>query len=284
MADGDEQRGAPAPAARQPGTAALRAVGTAHGARREEREMRVAVAGGTGVVGRYVVASLAALGHEPVVLARSAGVDVLTGGGLDAALESVAAVIDVTNVKTTSRRAAVGFFDTAGRTLLAAEMRAGVQHHVALSIVGADRVRMGYYEGKVRQEQLVAAGRVPWTLLRATQFHEFAAQVVDAVPGPIAVVPKMRSQPVAAREAAAVLAELAVGPPLGRAPELAGPRMEDVPDMARRLLRARGSRRPVLALPLPGAAGRAVAEGALLPTSPGARARQTFTEWLAEER
>jgi uncharacterized protein YbjT (DUF2867 family) len=245
--------------------------------------MRVAVAGGTGLTGRQVVESLTARGHEPVVIARSRGVDLVTGKGLDEALVGVDAVIDVSDVRTTSRKAAEAFFEAAGRNLLAAGERAGVRHHVALSIVGVDRLDMGYYQGKVRQEQLLKAGPVPWTVLRATQFHEFAGQVLALVPGPVAPVPKMRSQPVAVREVAAALVGLAVGPPQGTAPELAGPQEEFMPDLARRLLRARGSRRRVLPLRMPGATGRAMAGGALLPTGPGPRGEQTFAQWLTEQ-
>lgn len=243
--------------------------------------MRVAVAGGTGLTGRHVVRALAARGHEPVVVARSRGADLLSGEGLDDALAAVDAVIDVSDLKTVRRRSAVRFFETAGRHLLAAEERAGVRHHVSLSIVGVDRVDWGYYEGKRRQEDLVRAGAVPWTVLRATQFHEFPAQLLARVPGPVAPVPRMRVQPVAVREVAVVLAELATGPVLGDAPELAGPREESVPDMARRLLSARGSHRLVVPVRLPGAAGRAMADGALLPAGAGPRAAQSFHAWLA---
>ncbi|WP_329129354.1 NAD(P)H-binding protein [Streptomyces sp. NBC_01476] len=243
--------------------------------------MRVAVAGGTGLTGRQVAGILAGQGHQPVVLARSKGVDLLTGGGLEEALAGVDTVVDVSNITTTSRKAAEGFFEAAGRNLLAAGEKAGVSHLVTLSIVGVDRVGLGYYQGKLRQEEIVRAGAVPWTVLRATQFHEFADQVLALVPGPVAVVPRMRSQPVAVREVAAALAELAVGPPLGMAPELAGPREEYLPDMARRLLRARGLRRRVLAVRMPGRVGRAMAGGALLPAGPGPRGEQTYQEWLA---
>lgn len=244
--------------------------------------MRVAVAGGTGLTGRQVVEALTARGHEPVVMARSEGVDLVTGAGLDKALASVEAVIDVSNTVTVNRRKAVAFFEAAGRNLLAAEAAAGVRHHVTLSIVGIDRVGLGYYAGKLRQEELVTAGPVPWTVLRATQFHEFADQVLGLVPGPVALVPRMRSQPVAVREVAVALAELAVGPPVGTAPELAGPRVEEMDDMARRLLFTRGSRRRVVSPRLPGTTGKAMAGGALLPTGPGMRGVQTFAQWLAD--
>ena len=241
---------------------------------------RVAVAGGTGVVGRHVVAALAAAGCEPVVLARSAGIDLVRGAGLDDALRGVGAVVDVSNVATQRRSAAVGFFTAATSALLAAGARAGVRHHVLLSIVGVDRVDTGYYAGKRAQEELVLAGDVPATVLRATQFHEFAEQVLAIVGGPVAPVPRMRVQPVAAREVGAHLAELVLGPPRGQAPELAGPEVHELSDLVRRLLRARGSRRRVLPLQGPTAASRAAVGGALLPTGPGPRGLQTFDAWL----
>ena len=245
--------------------------------------MRVAVAGGTGAAGAYVVKALTEKGHEPVVMARSRGIDLLTGKGLAEALAGADAVIDTANVTTTSRRKARAFFETAGRNLLAAEREAGVRHHVTLSIVGMERVRYGYYDGKLLQEQLVRDGGVPWTVLRATQFHEFPGQLLARIPGPLAVMPQMRSQPVAVREVAEHLVELVAGPPLGMAPEMAGPQVEEMPDLARRLLRARGSSRRVWAPRMPGAAGRAMAEGALLPDGPGPRGTLTFDQWLASD-
>ncbi|MGJ6963760.1 SDR family oxidoreductase [Streptosporangium sp. G11] len=243
--------------------------------------MRVAVAGGTGLVGRYVVDELAAAGQEPVVLARSRGVDLVTGAGLDAAMAGVEAVVDVSNVTTTSGRKALSFFDSVGRNLLNAGERTGVKHHVALSIVGVDRVGSGYYQGKIHQEEVVRGGRTPWTVLRATQFHEFAQQVLDRVPKPLAVVPRMRTQPIAAREVARHLAGLVLSPAQGMAPELAGPRVEQLADMVRRLLRARHQRRLLLPVKLPGATGVAMTGDGQLPTGPGPRGSQTFDEWLA---
>ncbi|WP_328494747.1 NAD(P)H-binding protein [Streptomyces sp. NBC_00414] len=245
--------------------------------------MRVAVAGGTGLVGGHVVEELTAAGHEPVVLARSRGVDLVTGAGLDAVMTGVEAVVDVSNLQTTGAGKSIAFFENVSRNLLDAGARVGVRHHVVLSIVGLERVGFGYYQGKLRQEETVAkSGAVPWTVLRATQFHEFPAQVLDRVPGPLAVVPRMRTQPVAAREVARHLVELVLGPPQGMAPELAGPRVEELVDMARQLVRARGRRRLLLPVKMPGRAGTAMVEGGNLPTGPGARGSQTFDEWLAE--
>lgn len=247
---------------------------------KQEPGMRVAVAGGTGLVGRHVVEELTAAGHHPVVLARSTGVDLVTGTGLDAALAGVDAVVDVTNVTTTSAKKAIAFFDRVAHTLQDAGEQAGVRHHVLLSIVGIDRVGLGYYQGKLRQEDVLKSGRTPWTVLRATQFHEFAQQTLDRVPGPLAVVPRMRSQPVAAREVAHHLVRLVSAPARGMAPELAGPRVEQVVDMTGRLLRARHQRRLLLPVKMPGATGTAMTGDGLLPTGPGPRGSQTFDEWL----
>ncbi len=239
--------------------------------------MKVAVAGGTGLTGRHVIEVLSAAGHQPVVLARSAGIDLVTGAGLDAALSGVDVTIDVSNVTTMKRAVAVDFFERAGRHLLGAAARAGVRHHVALSIVGIDRVSNGYYQGKLRQEEIVRGGSVPWTVLRATQFHEFAEQFLERVPGPVAVVPRLVVQPVAVREVAEALVATALGEPQKDAPDLAGPRVESLADMARRLVRT-GTvrRRPVVPLWLPGP----MAHGGLLPTGPGPRGTQTFEQWL----
>ena len=171
--------------------------------------MRIVVAGGTGWIGRLVTEQLEADGDTAVVLARSTGVDLTTGAGLDAALDGADAVIDVSNIITFSRSKSVGFFEAATGHLLAAGQRAGVGHHVVLSIVGVDRVDLGYYFGKRRQEELVLSGTVPASVLRATQFHEFASQMLCRSRGPFVVAPKMPCEPVAGREVAAALVKLA---------------------------------------------------------------------------
>ncbi len=240
--------------------------------------MRIAVAGGTGLVGRLVVAELTRRGHQPVVLSRVNGVDIVTGTGVAAALDGADTVIDVSNVATTLRRRSIAFFDLGTRNLLAAGNAAGVRHHVALSIVGIDRVDLGYYAGKRRQEELVlAAGN--GSVLRATQFHEFAGQLLERG-GPVALIPRLRCQPVSAAEVAPALIELALGGPAALVPELAGPEVLELPEMARRLVRATKSRRIVVPVPVPG--GKAAATGGLLPTAPGPRGVQTYDEWLAK--
>lgn len=241
--------------------------------------MKIAVAGGTGVVGRHAVAAVRAAGHEAVVLARSTGVDLATGAGLIKALDGTDAVIDTSNVTTSSRKKAVAYFVAATRNLVDAAAKTGTGHIVALSIVGIDRVPIGYYAGKLRQEGVLGESDVPYSILRATQFHEFAGQVLDRIPGPVAVVPKMRMQPVAAAEVGRALAELAADTPTPMI-QLAGPREESLPDLARRLLRVRGSRRPVVPVRLPGKGGKAMATGGNLPTGEYRRGVQTFEEWL----
>ena len=245
--------------------------------------MRIAVAGGTGLIGRMVVEAVREQGHTPVVIARSAGADLTTGAGLDELLAGADVIIDVSNVTTRSRSTSIGFFEAATGNLLRSAQRAGVTHHVALSIVGCDRVDLGYYAGKVRQEQLVLAGPVPATVLRATQFHEFAGQLLGTAIGVVVPVPRMRSQPIAAREVAQALVEIAAGRPLGQAPDLAGPAVLSMVDMVRRLVRVRRLRKLVLPVPVPGATGRALVRGGLLPLGPGPRGVQTFAEWLATQ-
>lgn len=246
--------------------------------------MRIAVAGGTGVVGRQAVSAARERGHEVVVLSRGTGQDLTTGSGLDEALAGVDAVIDCSNVVTLSAKRSTAFFEAVTRNLLAAEERAGVGHHVLLSIVGIDRIDgYGYYAGKRRQEEVALAGPVPATVLRATQFHEFPGQVMAAVQGPVAYVPKMRTQPVAASEVGAHLVDLAEAAPQGRAPEIAGPEVHELPDLARRLLDATGSRRRLVSTRFPGKAGRHFEAGASLPQQDGPRGRITFAEWLRSQ-
>lgn len=244
--------------------------------------MKIAVAGGTGTVGSVLVTQLKMAGHEPVVLARATGVDLLTGAGLEHQLDGVEAVVDVTSVGTTSAKVATEFFTTTTKNLLAAEYAAGVRHHVLLSIVGIDVTPFGYYVGKVAQEEAVEDGKVPFTIVRATQFHEFAAQMIErSSVGPFVVVPQMKSAPIAAREVAAALVRIAAGVPQGRVGDLRGPTVESVPSMTRRLLRQRGSHRPVLTVPLPGKAGSAMRSGALIPADPGTVGVQSYADWLA---
>jgi uncharacterized protein YbjT (DUF2867 family) len=244
--------------------------------------VRIAVIGGTGLVGRHAVDALARDGHEPVVAARSRGVDLSTGEGLGEALAGADAAIDATNAHADDAGEARRAFGAMTERLLEAEARAGVRHHVLLSILGVDRVEgNAHYAGKRRQEELVERGPVPYTILRAAQFHEFAEMVVDwTIRDGVARIPPLLVQPVAAADAARALAEAAAGPPQGRAPDLAGPRPEDLVDMARRALAARG-RDVVLAPTWRGGLFGVEMAGEVLLAGPGARlASTTFDQWL----
>ncbi|MGX2998853.1 SDR family oxidoreductase [Streptomyces sp. JNUCC 64] len=246
--------------------------------------MRIAVAGATGNIGSLTATALTGAGHEVVRISRSLGVDLTTGEGLDAALAGADAVVDTTNCAATDPDEAREYFGTTTRNLLAAGERAGVRHHVLLSIVGIDRVGgNAHYAGKREQERLVAEGPVPWTIVPATQFHDFAAMVTGWTErdGAAPIAPLL-VQPVAPADVAAVLAELAPGPARGRYRDVAGPDPQDLVDMARRTNDARG--RTVRLVPTWSSLfGPEMAGEVLLPRGDVRIAPTTFDEWLKEQ-
>lgn len=248
--------------------------------------MNIAVVGGTGLIGRQVVERLTAGGHGVSSLSRASGVELVSGTGLDAALAGVDTVIDVSNIGTINRTKAVRFFSTAAANLSAAAGRAGAGRIVVLSIVGVDRIPFGYYEGKLAQESVLREGSVPTTVLRATQFHEFADQNLGRVPGPFAMIPRMRMRPVASSEVADELVRLAtVRDASARADpivELAGPETLELVHVARRVSKARRMRKLVIPMTLPGAAGRLMATGALLPQGDHLTGELVFDDWLIQ--
>jgi uncharacterized protein YbjT (DUF2867 family) len=246
--------------------------------------MRIAVAGGTGVVGKFVVQAAAAAGHDVVSLSRRTGVDVRRGDGLGDALRGVEVIVDTTNAGTTNRDKATAFFTGVTRNLQAAGVGEGVGLLVVLSIVGLERVPgYGYYEAKLAHEKAALAGPLPATIVRATQFHEFPAQILNVTRhGPLALMPRMRIQPVAARTVGQVLLEAAVAQPSARAArmEVAGPDEADLVSLARAVVRQRGERVWVIPVRLPGKAGKAMRTGGQLP-APGARLMgPSFSEWI----
>ncbi|WP_412515316.1 NAD(P)H-binding protein [Actinomadura madurae] len=247
--------------------------------------MRIAVAGATGNIGTLTVAALERDGHEAVRISRSLGVDLTTGDGLDDALAGVDAVIDATNSTAADPAETVAYFGAVTRNLLAAEDRAGVAHHVLLSIAGVDRIEgNAHYAGKREQERLVAAGPVPWTIVPATQFHDFAAMVASwTEQDGAATIAPLLVQPVAPADVAGVLAEIATGRPRGRYGDVAGPEPQDLVDMARRTNQALG--RTVKLVPTWSAIFSAEAAGDVLLPGPDARIiPTTFDQWLAEQR
>jgi len=246
--------------------------------------VKIAVAGGTGLVGRPTVEAVRRSGHDPVVLARSAGVDLTTGAGLAAALDGVDAVIDLTNTPGFDTDQVRAFFATVTGHLLAAERDAGVRHHVVLSIVGLDRLPdHGHYAGKREQERLALSGPVPCSVVRATQFFDFAAQMVGWTRrGQSAALPPLLIQPVAVADVADVLVEVAAGEPLGGICDLAGPETQDLVDMARRTLQARGE--SLRLIPTWRVRYGVEVAGEVLLPGPDARiAPTTFDDWLASQ-
>jgi uncharacterized protein YbjT (DUF2867 family) len=247
--------------------------------------MNITVAGGTGTVGRHVVAVARARGHHVVSLSRADGVDTVTGDGLAQALEGADTVIDVAGIQTLNGKKAVDFFSTTTQNLLKAGTAAGVQHQVVLSIVGNHKAAAGYYAGKLAQENLVSNSNLPWTILRATQFHEFAAQMLErSSVGPLALVPRMATQPVAAREVAEALVDAAEAGPQGRLADLAGPERKQLVDLVRAYSQKYGPKKLIIEFTAPGPLWRAMRNGDLLPEAGSDVGRQTFSAWLATDR
>ncbi|WP_344180522.1 SDR family oxidoreductase [Kribbella lupini] len=244
--------------------------------------MKIVIAGATGSLGTEVVDAVRAAGHESVPISRDSAADLISGSGLVTALRGASAVIDASATSSTSAKRSIGFFTTVTRNLLAAEREAGVPHHVAISVIGAAKLNANYYAGKAAQEAILHATSGGWSLLRTTQFHEFVEQLVaHGKVGPFQAVPRMRSQPIAAAEVAAELVAIASGEPQGLTPELAGPQEERMGDLVRRYLAATARRRPVVELSIPGAWGRGMRDGSLLPKAGTRLGRQTFDEWLS---
>ena len=244
--------------------------------------MRVAVVGATGRIGRPTVGALERRGHETVGISRTQSVDVRTGDGLVMALTGVDAVIDACSCTATDHAEAVAFFSQSTRNPLEAEPQTGVQHHVLLSIIGLTRVTgNAHYAGKRAQEELVERGPVPWSIVPATHFHDFAEMVTTWTErdGSATIAPLL-VQPVAPADVADVLAEVAIGQPQGRCPDLAGPEPQDLVDLARRTRAARGT--SIRLVPTwSGVFGLDMAGDVLLPGPDARIAPTTFDDWLA---
>lgn len=251
--------------------------------------MKIAVVGGTGTLGSVLTGELAGSGHDVLALSRNPralppgaehrSIDLTGGAGLDGALAGVEVVVDASN--SGPRNAAPVLVEGTGR-LLRASAAAGVRHYVGISIVGCDRVPTAYYDVKVEQEKTIAAGQVPWSLLRATQFHTLIAWTFGRI-GRLGVVPSgdARLQPVDVGVVAARMAVVAVAEPAGRLGDVAGPEVLTLSELAQAWRRA-GHRTIPLRIPLPRRIGRPLREGAL--TDPGAAAGgATFAEWLERE-
>jgi uncharacterized protein YbjT (DUF2867 family) len=245
--------------------------------------MRVAVVGATGRIGSLTVAALERDGHEVRRISVKEGVDVRTGAGLESALTGVDTVIDTVNSTAPDRAETVDFFTTTTRNMLVAGQRAGVRHHVTLSIAGVHNVEgNAHYAGKRAQEAAVEAGPVPFTIVPSTQFHDFAVMVASWLEKDgVALVPPLLIQPIAPADVADVLARVATGTPQGRHRDIAGPDTQDLVDMARRTHAAQG--RTVRLVPTwqNGVFDQSMAGEVLLPASDADIAPTSFDDWLA---
>jgi uncharacterized protein YbjT (DUF2867 family) len=257
----------------------------------EGRSQRIAVTGATGRVGSHLVEILTRRGHEVIPIARSVGVDVVTGEGLDEALAGAETIIDTATGPSPDQESATEFFTASARNLQRAGAQAGAKRIVVVSIIGIDKFKSGYNAAKMAQERALLEGPLPVRIVRAAQFHEFVEPLVGwTISDGVAHVPEMQTQLVAARVVAEALADAAEEPEIenGRITEVAGPRAERLADVAAALLARRGEsvevredRESVLAPGPDDPDAEAYAEGAALP-NPGAKlAGPTFEEWLA---
>ncbi|MEO5738057.1 MAG: SDR family oxidoreductase [Variovorax sp.] len=210
--------------------------------------MKIVVIGGTGLIGSRLIKLLQQRGHEAVAASPSTGVNALTGEGLAEALAGAQVVVDVTSSPAFEDKAVLHFFETSGRNLLAAEAAAGVQHHVALSVVGTERLQgSGYFRAKLAQEALIKAGKIPYTIVRATQFLEFLAAIAQSsTEGQTTRLSTAQLQPIAADDVAAAMADCALGAPVNGMVELAGPERASLSTMVQRYLRATSDPRTVV--------------------------------------
>ena len=244
--------------------------------------MKIAVIGGTGRLGSRLVKKLRADGHDPLAASPDTGVDIITGKGLAEALQGAQVVVDVSNAPDWGDAAVMDFFQTSARNILAAETAAGVGHHVALSVVGTDRLQAsGYFHAKLAQEEAVKAAASPWTILRATQFFEFIARIADSSTHEGAVLlPRALFQPEAADDVAATLADIAEGAPVNGTLELGGPERFRLDELVRRFLSAKDDPRQVVTDVHAPYYGIEVDERALIPGDNARIGTTRFADWL----
>ena len=246
--------------------------------------MKIVVVGGTGLIGSKLVEKLQEKGHAPLPASPDTGVNTITGEGLAEALEGAEVVVDVANAPAWDDDAVLDFFLTSSRNVLAAEAAAGVGHHVALSVVGADRLLgSGYMRAKIAQEETVKAGPVPYTILRATQFFEFIGRIADssAIGETIQLAPVL-VQPEAAVDVAAALADIAVSEPVNGTVELAGPEQFRLDELARRVLHANNDLRQVTADVHARYFGAELDDHSLTPGDDARIAPTRFADWLSQ--
>ena len=248
-----------------------------------DKKMKIVVIGGTGLIGTKLVNNLRQRGQEVVAASPKSGVNTFTGEGLAEALTGAQVVVDVANAPSWEDKAVMEFFQTAGRNLLAAEKTAGVRHHVALSIVGADRLpASGYLRAKVAQENLIKASGIPFTIVRSTQFFEFAKGIVQsATEGQTVRLSPALMQPIAADDVATALTGFALGKPLNGTVEIAGPEPIRMDEFARRFLSATRDPRKVTADVHAQYFGTELNDQSLIPGDKARLGPTHFADWLS---
>jgi uncharacterized protein YbjT (DUF2867 family) len=244
--------------------------------------MKIVVIGGTGLIGSKVVAILKAKGHDAIAAAPNTGVNTITGEGLKEAMAGTQVVVDLANSPSFEDKAVLEFFQTSGRNVHAAEAAASVRHHVALSIVGTDRSPdSGYFRAKVAQEKLIEASRIPYTIIRSTQFLDFIGRIADSgADGNVIRISPGLFQPIAADDVAAIVAEVALAAPRNGIVEIAGPERAPFNEFVARYLKAVGDRREVVRDPEALYFGARVEERSLVPLGEARLGRIGFDEWL----
>jgi len=245
--------------------------------------MKIVVIGGSGLIGSKLVNILRERGHEVTAASPSSGVNTLTGEGLKEALAEAEVVVDVANSPSFEDRAVLEFFETSGRNLLAAEAAAGVRHHVALSVVGTDRLlESGYFRAKMAQENLIKGSLIPFSIVRATQFFEFVGAIAQSgADGQSIRVPPAMMQPIVSEDVAAALADIATGEPVNSTVEIAGPEPIRMDELVRRFLTAQGDTRPVMTDPEASYFGARVNDQSLTPGDHPRIGPTRFEDWLS---
>jgi uncharacterized protein YbjT (DUF2867 family) len=244
--------------------------------------MKIVVIGGTGLIGSKLVKKLREHGHEAVAASPNTGVNSITGEGLADALKGASVVVDVTNSPSWEDAAVLKFFETSTRNLLANEAAAGVGHHVALSVVGTERLlESGFFRAKLAQENLIKASSIPYSIVRATQFFEFVKPIADfATVGNQVRLPPALFQPMAAEDVATAVARIATSAPVNGTVEIGGPEQFRLDELARRDLAARKDPREVISEPHAGYYGIQVSESTLLPDDNAQLGEAHFEDWL----
>lgn len=244
--------------------------------------MKIVVIGGTGLIGTKLVNNLRRAGHEVLAASPNTGVNAVTGEGLDAALAGAQVVVDVANSPSFEDKAVLEFFEASGRNLLAAEKRAGVQHHVALSVVGTERLLgSGYFRAKMAQEKLIEASGVPYTILRSTQFFEFLGGIAQSGAGSDGVrISTAHVQPISSDDVAAAMADVTLAAPLNGMREVAGPERVSLAELVQRYLAAIGDPRTVIADANAPYFGMVINDRSLTPDANPLLGKIAFAQWI----